>query len=192
MNQSPPALFSWSSWPLHTSSTLCVGLGSVYSGSGSCMWVCFPNSFPTLCMDSIVSPFWLGWVQDVFLFRCNPPPALLVEWLGSFICYCSSTGVEQFPKWEWAQKVNSAEDKSPTSPVLDWTHNLLVMSLVFIHWATASPLGGYCIVLIPVHGRESTLALSFFWSNICDDMINAVHLAYKWWDDTVQANSGIP
>ena len=29
------------------------------------------------------------------MFRYNLPPALLAEWLGSFTCHCSNTGVEQ-------------------------------------------------------------------------------------------------
>ena len=29
------------------------------------------------------------------MFSCNLPPALLVEWPGSFMCLCGSTGVEQ-------------------------------------------------------------------------------------------------
>ena len=29
------------------------------------------------------------------MFRCNLPPALFAEWLGSFTCHCGNTGVEQ-------------------------------------------------------------------------------------------------
>ena len=35
--------------------------------------------------------------QDVCVFRCNPPPALLAEWLGSFMCHCGNTGVGWMP-----------------------------------------------------------------------------------------------
>ena len=50
---------------------------------------------PTLCQDNgIVSPLQLQWVKSVCVFRCNLPPALLAEWLGSFTCHCSITGVE--------------------------------------------------------------------------------------------------
>ena len=28
------------------------------------------------------------------MFRCNVPPALLAEWLGSFTCHCSNMGVK--------------------------------------------------------------------------------------------------
>ena len=31
------------------------------------------------------------------MFRCNLPPALLAEWLGSFVCHCGDTGVERTP-----------------------------------------------------------------------------------------------
>ena len=41
------------------------------------------NSFPTLCLVSIVSPIRLPWVKDVRVFRCNFPPILLTEWTGS-------------------------------------------------------------------------------------------------------------
>ena len=50
---------------------------------------------PTLCQDNgIVSPLQLQWVKSVCVFRCNLPPALLAEWLGSFTCHCSITVVE--------------------------------------------------------------------------------------------------
>ena len=29
------------------------------------------------------------------MFRCDPPPALLPEWAGSFTCHCSNVGVER-------------------------------------------------------------------------------------------------
>ena len=38
-----------------------------------------PDRFPTLCLDSIVSPFRLRWVKGVCMFRCNLPPTLLAE-----------------------------------------------------------------------------------------------------------------
>ena len=47
----------------------------------------FPWHVSTLCLDSIVSPLRLRWVNGVCLFRYNPPPALLPEWPGSFTCY---------------------------------------------------------------------------------------------------------
>ena len=62
-------------------------------------------------MDSIVSPLRLCWVLGVCVFRCNQPPALLAEWLGSFTCK-GGTDTE----WETAQKVNSGEENSPTAP----------------------------------------------------------------------------
>ena len=43
--------------------------------------------------------------------NCNPPPALLAEWPGSFACYCSNTGVEWIVKyvstesWPWRRKL---------------------------------------------------------------------------------------
>ena len=38
-------------------------------------------------------------------FSCNLPPALLAEWLGSFMCCCNETGVEQMLKWESAKMI---------------------------------------------------------------------------------------
>ena len=69
------------------------------------LWPCVPWQavceliswlVPTLCLNSnIVSPRQLCWVKGVCMFRCILPPALLAEWLGSFTCHCSYTGVEQ-------------------------------------------------------------------------------------------------
>ena len=58
----------------------------------------FPDSFPTLCLDSgIVSPLRLRWVKVVCVFSWNFPPALLAEWPGSFTFHCGNTGVERTP-----------------------------------------------------------------------------------------------
>ena len=58
----------------------------------------FSWQIPTLCLDSsVVSPLQLWWVRGVCVFRCNLPPALLAEWLGSFTCHCGNMGVEQTP-----------------------------------------------------------------------------------------------
>ena len=35
--------------------------------------------------------------MGVCVFRCNLPPAPLAEWLGSSMCCCDNTGVEQTP-----------------------------------------------------------------------------------------------
>ena len=86
--------------------------GSVHSGSAcwdNCSQVFPDKSIPwevvcelmcgevsTLSLDSsIVSPLQLRWVKGVCVFRCNLPPVLLADWLGSFTCHCSSTGVER-------------------------------------------------------------------------------------------------
>ena len=87
--------------------------GLVHSGSASWGdWLSVPWWFecelvslevPSLCLDSsVVSPLWLCWVKGVCMFRCmfrwNQPPALLAEWLRSFTCHCSNTGLERTPK----------------------------------------------------------------------------------------------
>ena len=55
------------------------------------------------------------------VFSCNLPPALLAEWPGSFMCYCSKTGVERILKWvstenwSWRRKFShcSCRDSNP-------------------------------------------------------------------------------
>ena len=59
----------------------------------SCLWAHFQIGF----QSGIVSPPWLCWVKGVCVFRCNLPPAPEAEWLGSFMCHCSNTGVERTP-----------------------------------------------------------------------------------------------
>ena len=54
----------------------------------------FPDTFPLYLDSGIVSPLRLGWVNGVCVFRCNLPPALLVECPGSFTCHCGNTGVK--------------------------------------------------------------------------------------------------
>ena len=66
-----------------------------------------------LCLDNgAVSPVQLHWVKGVCVFRCNLPPSLLAESLGSFMCYCSNTGVEWTLNKELAHKVDSGEEDS--------------------------------------------------------------------------------
>ena len=60
-------------------------------------------------------------VKSIWLFRCNPPPALLAE------C-CSNTGVKHTQK-ETAHKINSGEEKSSPVPAEIQTHNFSKMSL---------------------------------------------------------------
>ena len=78
-----------------------------------CMWTCFPDRFPTLCLDSIDSPLKLRWVKGVLVLRCNMPLALLAEWPGSFTCHCSSMcsnrnghWMSRHRKWtHWRRKI---------------------------------------------------------------------------------------
>ena len=44
------------------------------------------------------------------------------------MCYCGNTGVEQIPKEESAQIVDSREENSPAAPAGIRTHDLSVMS----------------------------------------------------------------
>ena len=69
--------------------------GSVHSVPWQVVCELISGQVPTLYLDSgIVSPLWLPWGMGVWVFRCNLPSALLSEWLGSFTCHCSNTGVE--------------------------------------------------------------------------------------------------
>ena len=67
---------------------------SVHCGSAS--WDTIP--IPTLYLHrGMVSPLRLRWVKGVYVFRCNQPPALLVQWPDSFTRHCGNTGVERTP-----------------------------------------------------------------------------------------------
>ena len=63
----------------------------------SCVWARFPMGSHTMLDSGIVSPLRLRWVRGMCVFRCNPPPALLAEWPGSFTCHCGNMGVERTP-----------------------------------------------------------------------------------------------
>ena len=49
----------------------------------------------TVCLDSRVSPLRRCWVKGVWVLWCNEPAALLAVWLGTVMCCCGNTGVEQ-------------------------------------------------------------------------------------------------
>ena len=79
--------------------------GSVHSVSASwddCDWVflgelrvsSFPEKIPTHCLDSDIACSDFDGSKPICVFKCNLPPALLAEWLGSFTCHCSNTGLE--------------------------------------------------------------------------------------------------
>ena len=56
-------------------------------------------------------------MQGACMFSCNLPPALLAEWPGSFMCYCSGTDTEirvSTESWPWRRQF-------PTTPVGTWT-----------------------------------------------------------------------
>ena len=56
-----------------------------------------PDWFPHCLHSGIACPLQLHWVKGVCVFKCNLPPALLVERLGSFTCHCGNMGVEWTP-----------------------------------------------------------------------------------------------
>ena len=74
---------------------------------------CELASLPIPCVDSIFSPLQVHWVRGILcVFRCNLPPALLAEWLWSFMCHCGNVWDGMDTK-ESAQKVCSGEENSP-------------------------------------------------------------------------------
>ena len=114
----------------------------------NCVWAHFLTG-PMLCLDSsIVSPLWLHWAKGARMYRCNLPPAFLVEWPGSFMCHCSNTGMERTPNKESAHKVDSGEENSPTASAGIWTHNLLITSLAL--QPTNYPGSSYVWALLPL------------------------------------------
>ena len=52
------------------------------------------------------------------------------------MCYCGNTGVEQILKWESAQQIDLVENFYPAGTQ---THNLLITSPAFYHWAIPPP-----------------------------------------------------
>ena len=95
-----------------------------------CVCVCI-FIIPTLFLDSsIVSPFWLWWVKGVCMFRCNLPPALLAEWLGSCMCHFGNTGVEQ--------TLNKSQHTKLTAGIQ--TCNLSITSPALYQQAIPAPL----------------------------------------------------
>ena len=60
--------------------------------------------------------FYFHWVKGLYVCRCNLPPALLAEWLGSFTCHCSNTGVGQTPNK--SQHTKLTLDKKILPPLL--------------------------------------------------------------------------
>ena len=73
----------------------------------------------------------LHWVKGLCILRCNLQPTLLAEWLGSFTCCCSNTGVERTPD-KSAHKGSSGGENSATSPAGIWTRNLSITSPVLL------------------------------------------------------------
>lgn len=83
----------------------------------------------TVCLDSRVSPLRRCWVKGVWVLWCNEPAALLAVWLGTVMCCCGNTGMAQTLNKEFAWKVQTEEENSPTTPVQIRTENLLIRSL---------------------------------------------------------------
>ena len=64
-------------------------------------------TMPYWYIDSIISQLQYGWVKDVYVFRCNLPPALLAEWVGCL----HKNQLRKFTE----------EENNPTAPAGDWT-----------------------------------------------------------------------
>ena len=48
------------------------------------------------------------------MFSCNPPPALLAQWPGSFLCYCSNMGMERIVNQKGQHRKLTLENESGT------------------------------------------------------------------------------
>ena len=79
----------------------------------SCLWDLFLIGSHTMPAQRLSQPTPTSLGQRC-MFRCNLPPALLVEWPGSFTCHCRNPGVE----YESTHKVNSGEENSPRYPFI--------------------------------------------------------------------------
>ena len=82
------------------------------------MWACFhihSNTKPGQ-WQSQPAPTSLGQGCG---FRCNLPPALLAEWLGSFTCHCGGTVVEWTPNKSQCTKLTLESRDSLLFRVLD-------------------------------------------------------------------------
>ena len=110
----------------------------------------FPRHICTLCLHTIVSSLWLCRDKGVCMFRCNLP----AEWPEPFICYRGymggGGGGGNKHKKKSAQKVNSGEENSPSTPTRNQSHDLSIMSaalhqlsylgpLHLVQWASYSP-----------------------------------------------------
>ena len=84
--------------------------------------------FPQYAPRAVVSPLQLCWVKGKCIFRCNLPPALLAERLGSFACHCCNTGGGTDTEYESAHKVNSGQENPLDAPAGIQTHNLSITS----------------------------------------------------------------
>ena len=102
---------------------------------------------PTLCLDGgIVSPLWLCLVKGVCMFRCNLPPELLAEWLGSFTCHCSK---------------HSGEKNSSAIPAGIWTCNISITIPGSMVLENQQPVRSNIIGITLMHNISVTLKMSF-------------------------------
>ena len=65
--------------------------------STSCLWARFLIGSHTMPAQRHSQPTPTSLGHGVCMFRCNLPPALWVEWPGSFTCHCGNTRVEWTP-----------------------------------------------------------------------------------------------
>ena len=142
--------------------------GSEYSGSAS--WDDCARVFPRFPKCSHTMPGQrhnqptrtsLGQGKDVCVFRCNPPPALLAGWPGSFTCHCGNTGVEWTPNKSQHTKLTLKKNIIP--PLLPGFE--LTTFRVRIRRSTSKPSR-----LCPPTSKSTSLAMKsvkvvtpFFW-----------------------------
>ena len=115
---------------------------------------------------SQLTPILLGrWVEEICVFTCNLPPALLAERSGSFTCHCGNLGVEGPPR-ECQQTKLTLENK--ILPLLLPGFELATFgSRVRRAYQQATPAGSYpygrADHLVIIHVSEHTLLFMIIW-----------------------------
>ena len=114
--------------------------------------------------------------MGVCVFRCNLPPALLAEWLGSFTCHCSNTREEQTPNKSQHRKLTL--EKKISQPILSGLKLANFWSWVRHSTNCAVPILT-ARVCLPIHSLSFS---QFSWNIKWQDMNNASDL-YLWFDE---------
>ena len=89
--------FLWRILNIHWSGVLTALFGCCMAGA---TWNCCCLSASSVYTLQPCTTLQCHFIQNhmhIYVFSCNLPSALLAEWPGSFVCYCSDTGVDWIP-----------------------------------------------------------------------------------------------